>query len=133
VDGTIVVGSPGVIRLSRTLNLVDSIRSKPEMNAQVRIESEGGSVFELLPAEDGEYKTDQHPSDTDERYRIRINTSDGSEYLSAFVPVKQSPPIDSLEWEENNDIFIYVNTHDPGGNTRYYRWEFEETSQYQAF
>ena len=46
--------------------------------------------------------------------------------------MKQSPPIDSVTWEEDRDVFVYVNTHDPAGKARYYKWDFDETVEYRA-
>lgn len=43
----------------------------------------------------------------------------------------QTPPIDSISWRiENDGVQINANTHDPKNNTRYYRWEFDETWTY---
>jgi hypothetical protein len=48
------------------------------------------------------------------------------------VHAKKTPAIDSLEWIQNSDVTIYVNTHDPQDSTIYYRWEFVETWNYLA-
>jgi hypothetical protein len=67
-----------------------------------------------------------------QQYRLRIRTS-GGEYLSDYVPVKRTPPIDSVNWEVTGDgVQVYVNTRDPLGNTRYYRWEFAETWEFNT-
>jgi len=67
------------------------------------------------------------------KYRLRIVTSSNIEYLSAYVPVQQSPAIDSVYWEQNGDVNIYANTHDPQNNTRYYRWDYLETWEHHAY
>jgi hypothetical protein len=43
-----------------------------------------------------------------------------------------SPEIDSITWEVVNEdvVQLYVTTHDPENNTKYYRWTYEETWQY---
>jgi hypothetical protein len=65
------------------------------------------------------------------RYRIYIQTSNNKEYASDYVNLKTTPSIDSVTWTvENDGIQIYVTTHDPENNTRYYRWNAEETWQY---
>jgi hypothetical protein len=44
------------------------------------------------------------------------------------MPVQNNPPIDSISWKRDEEgVRVFVNTHNPEGNTRYYRWEFEET------
>jgi hypothetical protein len=133
VEGAINVSpdSKTTINLSRTRNIADTF-PVPELNAQVQIEAKTGNVYSLQGQGDGKYVTDHltlNPADT---YRLRILTSDGNDYASDFVPVKQTPPIDSITWKQDNDVTLYVNTHDPQNNTWYYRWEYEETWSYKA-
>jgi hypothetical protein len=132
VDGTIIIGDTTTIKLSRTLNITDTLPPVPEKNAQVSVVSESGNAFDLVADGDGIYKLNLTTLSFSEKYSVHIRTSDGSEYVSDFVEAKQSPPIDSLEWDQDDAVSIYVNTHDPSGRTRYYRWQFEETSQYTA-
>lgn len=130
VDGVIAIGDSFSLRLSRTKNLADTFEVTSETGANLRLEEDQGSSFRLSETKAGHYTLTQAlPSGI---YRLNITTSDGQHYLSDFVEPRIAPPIDSVLWEEKNDIFIYVNTHDPGNNTRYYRWEFEETSEYHA-
>lgn len=133
VDGFIVPGSATTIKLSRTLNIADSFRFVPEINAQLFIEGLSGSSNSFQTGIDGIYTSPAAFLSADDMYRLRIILSDGKEYLSDYVEVKQSPPIDSLEWEENGDVSIFVNTHDPLGKARYYKWDFDETVEYKAF
>jgi hypothetical protein len=130
VDGNITIGDTTTFRLSRTSKLLDSIPALPELNAQVQIESANGGQILLQPHPDGRYSS-LGPSSVGQ-YRMRITTANGNVYLSDFVEAKTSPAIDSVEWVHNNDILIYVNTHDDKALSRYYRWEFEETSEYRA-
>jgi hypothetical protein len=133
VDGTIQIGSPSTIKLSRTKNISDDISNIPELNAKLFIETEGGQVFNFKQDSAGIYTSVGNPVSFDQKYRLRIETKDGGRFASDFVEAKQSPPIDSVNWKENNEVYIYVNTHDPSNKTKYYRWEYEETSQYQTF
>jgi hypothetical protein len=67
------------------------------------------------------------------QYRLRIGTQDGKKYLSDFVDLKASPPIDSISWKRTGDgVQIYANTHDPQSNSHYYRWNFQETWQFHS-
>jgi hypothetical protein len=69
-----------------------------------------------------------------ENYRLKIYTSAGKHYISDFVPFKPTPPIDSLNWQrDTTGVSIFVNTHDPSGQTRFYRWEYTETWQYHTY
>ena len=132
VDGFIVPGSATTIKLSRTLNISDSFRFVPELNAQLYIEGLSGSSYSFQTGFDGVYTSPAAFLSNDDQYRLRIVLSDGKEYQSDYVEVKQSPPIDSLEWEEKGDISIYANTHDPSGKARYYKWIFDETVEYRS-
>jgi hypothetical protein len=132
VDGFIVPGTASTIKLSRTLNISDSFRFVPELNAQLFIEGLTGSSFSFQTGIDGVYTCAAPFLSTDDKYRLHIYLADGREYASDYVEVKQSPPIDSLEWQEKGDISVYVNTHDPAGKAKYYKWEYDETVEYRA-
>jgi Domain of unknown function (DUF4249) len=67
------------------------------------------------------------------KYRLRIHTKEGEDYLSDFVPFKPSPAIDSLNWiNGSSGVTVYANTHDPANTTRYYQWSFVETWEYHS-
>lgn len=135
VDGVINAspGSETTISLSRTTRLGDSLVFNPERNAQVWIEGSSGGSYPVADWGDGTYRSGPLTLQQSGAYRLRIRTAAGKEYQSDFVPVKVAPPIDSLNWKQDNNIVISVNTHDPAGNTRYYRWEYKETWEYHSF
>lgn len=138
VEGVInaTPGASTVILLSRTRNLQDTVVSDPERAALVQIESSGGTQYTLTESANGRYVSAPLSLNASQNYRLKIRTSNGSEYLSDFVPVKISPPIDSLSWKQADapakDVTVYVSTHDAGNNSRYYRWDFTETWQYRS-
>lgn len=132
VDGFIVPGSASTIKLSRTLNITDSFQVVPELNAQLYLESASGSSVSFQAGIDNSYTCPTPFLSQADQYRLRIILKDGKEYLSDYVEVKQSPPIDTVEWEEDENVSIYVSTHDPTNNARYYKWEYEETMEYRA-
>ena len=67
------------------------------------------------------------------KYRLRIKTTNGREYLSDEIPVQTSPRIDSISWKKTDKgVTIYSNTHDSLNNTKYYRWDYTETWQYHS-
>ncbi|HUQ97708.1 MAG TPA: DUF4249 domain-containing protein [Chitinophagaceae bacterium] len=130
VEGVLNSGEgPTTITLSRTLRLEDSLRLLPVNNAQVSVESKSGSVVPLYDfSGNGRYMADQLNLNAADEYRLQITTTDGMQYVSDFVSVRQNPPIDSVNWERNEQgVQLYVNTHNAENNTRYYRWEFQET------
>ena len=132
VDGYINSNGPTVFRLSRTQNLAEKTPPPPVTEAQVYVEEEGGRRVQLSPDGQGQY-TGQHLSiDAGKQYRLFIQTK-GREYASAFVPVKSTPPIDSVSWKlENDGLQVYVSTHDPRQQTRYYRWDYQETFEFTS-
>jgi hypothetical protein len=133
VDGVINASpnSTTTIVLSRTRNLTDTFLTSPEKFAVVAIEAAGGGSFRLQEQPNGIYTIENLTLNKNEKYRLHITTN-RTEYISEFVPVKDTPPIDSITWKKGVDVTIYANTHDPSNNSRYYRWDFTETWQYQS-
>ncbi len=133
IEGVLRNGEPTTIRLTRTARLADTAQIIVEPAAVVKVESESGSVFPFQEGEAGTYVSAPIDLNPEDRYRLHIRTSENKEYLSAYVDVKEAPPIDSLSWTiDESGVQLYVNTHDPQHNTRYYRWEYEETWEYQT-
>jgi len=121
------------IRLSRSVELTDTTQKKFELGAKVNVEGENGSSFALTGNTRGEYSIAQLPLLNNVKYRLHIKTVDGKEYASDFVPIKITPPIDSITWQrESEGVRLYVNTHDPQDATKYYQWEFEETWEFRS-
>jgi len=82
----------------------------------------------------GLYAAPNYNLSTANQYRLRIKTTNGSTYTSDFAQTKVTPPIDSVIRQYKNDgLYISVNAHDATNNTRYYRWDFEETWQFTSF
>ena len=134
VEGTIISGSDSTtIKLSRTVSLSNGTPPKPVSQATLTIESNASSTFPLTEIKPGSYASAGLHLDNTRQYRLRIITADNKIYLSDFVPLKVTPPIDSLNFTAlNNGMQFYANTHDPNNSTRYYRWDYEETWQFQA-
>lgn len=131
VEGALNTGDgPTTVRLTRTFKLDDTAQVQAESGAQLTVEDANGIIAALYDYGNGQYTTGQLNLNAAEKYRLHIQTADGQEYASDFVPVLQNPPIDSISWRQNEaGVHIFVNTHNPENNTRYYRWDFEETWQ----
>ena len=142
VDGFINTGPFGVttITLTRSLNLSDSVPILPELNAQVMIKSSDGVLFPLVDTgSNGVYVSSTLNLDPSLQYQVTVTTTDGNKYVTDLVTPKPAPPIDSLTWEladapslGTQVLYIYVNTHDETGSTRYYRWDYLETWQHES-
>jgi hypothetical protein len=135
VEGNIVAGNDSTfIHLSRTVAVSDTNKVQPETNAAVQVESDDGEIYQLQNEHNGIYDAPPMNISLNKNYRLHIFTADGKEYASDYVPVKQTPEIDSVSWKfnETNGIDISVNTHDATNNTRYYRWQYTETWEHRA-
>ena len=135
VEGNIGAGNDSTfIHLSRTIPVADSSTKQPETNATVKVESENGDTYQLHNLNNGVYYAAPLNINPNENYRLHIFTEDGKEYASDYVPVKITPAIDSVSWkfDETAGINIYVNTHDAGNKTQYYRWQYVATYEHRS-
>jgi hypothetical protein len=134
IDGVINSGQgPTTLRLTRTLALVDSVAFRNVINASVRVEGDDNSTHHLSQISDGVYHSPQLSLNSNVKYRLHINTAEGKEYLTDYVPVLKTPAIDSLPWEKDDEgVTIFVNTGDPQNKTLYYRWQYEETWEFHS-
>lgn len=129
VEGFINSGlEPTSIKLTRTSSLADNVNTLYEHNAEVNIEGENNEIFPLYESGEGTYTSSFLQLNDNVKYHLHIKTSDAKEYMSDFAPIKHTPDIDSVSFQrENTGVRIYVNTHDPLNNTKYYQWKYEET------
>jgi len=134
VDGIIINGNDSTnITLSRTKSLTDSAATIKELGANVSVLGESGVSYPFKELGNGRYATDQLALNSTERYQLKITTSDGSEFRSEFSKILTSPSIDSVYWnQDSSGVQIYLDTHDPANQTRYYRWENVESWEYHS-
>ncbi|NVO84769.1 DUF4249 domain-containing protein [Hymenobacter terrestris] len=128
VDGFINAAGPTTIRLSRTASLAATITPPPEARARLVIEQQNGPNYPLTETTLGTYVSAANVLPAGSLCRLRITTGTGKEYASDFVPVKLTPPIETLRWTPaNNQVNVLVSTRDDTGASQYYRWEYEQT------
>ncbi|WP_428328182.1 DUF4249 domain-containing protein [Mucilaginibacter sp.] len=133
VEGVINTNDSTIVKLSRTVNLSSKVTTNPVSNAVLTIESDANDTYSLNEIVTGKYAFGGFPLDNTHKYRLRIKTPDNQEYLSDFVAVKVTPPIDSVGFTTTgNGLQIYANTHDPKNSTRYYRFDYDETWQFHS-
>ncbi len=134
VEGFINNGTDStVINLSRSFQLADTSSLQPEANARVSVEGKDNSSFPLPELGNGQYGVPGLSLDNAVQYRLHIWTAGNKEYVSDYLDLKASPPIDSVYWRDSDSgLQIYVNTHDPMGASRYYHWEYFQTWQFNA-
>ncbi|MDB5124163.1 MAG: hypothetical protein JWP94_2292 [Mucilaginibacter sp.] len=139
VEGIINSGSDStIIKLSKTVNISNKTTVNPVLNALLTVESNKGGNYPLAAIGQGKYGSPGLNLDNTLKYRLRIKTADNREYLSDFVPVLNSPAVDTVSYGiRSNGIQIFTGTHDPQNSTHYYRWEYQETwvihSHYYSF
>ncbi|MDB5139859.1 MAG: hypothetical protein JWR12_1775 [Mucilaginibacter sp.] len=128
INGNITIGDSTIISLSRTVNISGNAKSNTELNAQVYIEGSQGGSYPLTSKNNGTYVASPLNLPAAQNYRLKITTGDGKQYASDYVPVKNSPSIDSVSYLIKPDgLNISLNTHDAANSTHYYRWEYYET------
>ncbi len=138
VEGVINTGGDSTsIKLSKTVSLTSKTTVNPVVGATVMVESnQNGTTWPLAGDGQGNYSAAALNLSATAQYRLSIMTSDGT-YISDFVPVTATPPIDSVGYMLKSDgVHLYVSSHDPSNNTQLYRWDFQETwifhSEYES-
>jgi hypothetical protein len=128
VDGFLNSQGVTTIRLSRTYAIAAKPAPPAEAKAVVFMEDEAGTRFVLREGVAGTYASTPLTLNVARKYRLHVNTAAGKEYVSDYVPVKTTPPIDDVRWRTTNaGLDILVNAHDDTNATQYYRWEYDET------
>lgn len=138
VDGFISnTATPYEIKLSRTGRL-DGRGAAAETGARVQVLSEKGETFEFEEEAPGVYRSDPaaFTGCIGQRYRLNIATRNDKRYASSEVTLKPSPPIDSVYFEREmrltnlgdtlDGVKIMVDSHDPTGLSRRYRFTWTE-------
>jgi len=133
-DGIILNGNDSsYITLSRTKSLTDTAPQVKELGAHVSVVGVTGVEYPFNELGEGRYATDNLLLDTNLQYQLKIITGDGNDFRSGLCKVHPSPPMDSIYWAQDSaGVHIYVNTHDPTNNTRYYRYAYDETWEYYS-
>jgi hypothetical protein len=133
VEGVINAGPDSTfIKLSRTVKLSDKVVANPETGAVLTVEGDQNTSYPLTEISKGNYASQGLNLDNSHKYRLRIRTADNKQYLSDYVEVLNSPPIDSVSYDLKGALTIpglnvNVSTHDQTNKVTYYRWDYQET------
>ena len=118
------------INLSRTFNLEEKGPSI-ESNAVVKIIDDLQNIYSFHETTLGKYVSNEEFSAVDNRsYQLKIITNEGKSYASQLTQLTNSSQIDKVSVEKSEDgngVNIFVDSYNPDGNSRYYRFEYEET------
>ena len=126
---------PQIVKLSKTSSL-----ENPEIllvnDADVTVTGSNGESFSFYwDSETGNYIShNSFNAQPGISYTLNIFTPDGKRYTSSAVTLPPSVEIDELYAErivdatdEKDGVQVLVNTEDPTGNAKYFRYEYEET------
>ncbi len=122
------------IKLSRAFSLEEFTPSK-ESNAQVMITDDNQNTFEFEETDAGIYTSKTAFGASPNRdYTLTVITNNGKTYKSQPAQLPNISPINNLyasrevnEDTGNENMTIFVDGFDPLANTKYFRYEYEET------
>lgn len=134
VDGFINSQGVTTIKLSRTADLQAVGAPPAEARARVYVEDDQGARYPLTESRTaGTYTSASNTLNPARTYRLHFTTATGQAYASAYSRVKNSPPIDSLTWRVEGDaVQLYAHSHDATGQSQYYRWDYDETWEFNS-
>lgn len=132
------------VKLSKSQPFGVKSEPQPLGGCIVSISDDIGNVYNLAEREAGTYITDStmFRGVTGRFYTLHIiTTGSNGNHIYESYPVEMTPvpPIDSLYYEKIviekaydgfggiDECQIYLDTHDPENNCRYFRWDFTET------
>ena len=149
VEG-LITDQPGAntVKLSKSLPLGRKNVAKPLKGCIVKISDDMGNAYSLKETVAGIYVTDpaKFQGIIGRWYTLHINTNtsyNNLNYESFPMELKPVPKIDSIYYEKKiirekdeisqavEDCQVYLNTHDPANNCKFYRWEYSETWEFR--
>ncbi|WP_419211247.1 DUF4249 domain-containing protein [Maribacter sp. X9] len=122
------------ILISRTFPL-DTVVSAGISKATIVINDSNGISYEFMETSGGEYvSTTAFGAMSGVGYTLSVKLPDGSSYISEEVILPTKSKINELyvardfnNGELAEGMFIYVDSFDPTGQSKFYRYEYEET------
>jgi hypothetical protein len=125
---------PTLIMLGRTSGLETRQGVVRENNATVTVEGKDNTVRILTAMGRGAYRSANLNLVIGNEYRLRIKTNLGKEYVSAYIVARKTPAMDSIGWDrEEKGLRIHANTKDLSGNSKYYRWDYDEAWEIRSY
>jgi hypothetical protein len=117
----------------------------PVSGCQVMILDDKGNIFSLEEYNPGLYHVwmGQEHLTTGTSYRVRVSTPDGAQLVSGFDKMPAGPKLDTVYYAikyvptADPQIFdtvmqFYVDLNAQGSYSQYYKWEIDETWEYQS-
>jgi hypothetical protein len=119
------------IKISKTFRFEDNGPTF-ESGAEVNITDNAGNQFEFKEQSGVYVSTSEFQAIPDREYRLNITTNDGKSYTSKPETLTAVNEIGSLiptvvTKNAERGVQINVNSFDPSGKSRFYRYDYEET------
>lgn len=135
---------PNTIKLSKSLPMGRKSDAKPLGGCIVKISDDQGNSYNLNETFAGTYITNPaaFKGVVGRSYTLqisRIMSNRNINYESSPMEMRPVPQIDSIYYEKNvvkesiegwfgiDDCHIFLDTHDPQNNCKFYRWSYSET------
>lgn len=145
VDGKITnLGEQAVVRIFRTVNLIEDYDLNPEVNALVTLHDNFGNVDIMYEVKPGFYTNTDHTinGESGNSYWIKIVTSDGEEYESSPEIMPEAFEIESVYGIEEERIIdannkekgvkLYFDAKSDLENANYLKWEYKESYEWRS-
>jgi hypothetical protein len=147
VEG-LITDQPGqnIIKLSVSMPLGGRSIARPLSGGNVTVSDDMGNDYNLSETIEGTYVPDaSFRGFVGRTYTLHVisgPTRNNINYISTRVLLKQVPPIDTVYYEKvvlgraadgyssDKGCQIYLATHDPVSQCKFYRWEYEETWEF---
>jgi hypothetical protein len=126
------------VRLTRAVPLTSEqgyaeVEENPGVPIEVKLEDDLGNFYFIPKTGVGIFEAFALPVNTQRKYRLLVNVSPGEQYESDYVEIKQTPPIEKVFFDYDDEgVRILVNSQETDGQGKYYRWTFTETFEYTA-
>jgi hypothetical protein len=121
------------IKLSRTYALEENA-PKFETKATVYVTDDAGNKYDFNEKEESYVSTSEFQALPDRQYQLHVLTKDGKSYISSTEKLTTQTQIESLQANAvtKNGVLgveITANSFDPSNSSKYYKYEYEETSK----
>ena len=126
------------VRISRTVSITES-SFRPVVGCIVEVTDNHGNSFEYFEARDGVYRREFKESEVEigDSYALRVITPEGEEYVSDYVMMTESSPVDSVYYREESlvsfgedfnyeGIQFYIDINASVNDSRYYGYQLVE-------
>ncbi|QCX39481.1 DUF4249 domain-containing protein [Aureibaculum algae] len=121
------------IKLSNSFSFEDEV-VPPETDASVYISDDNGNRIDFTEtSKKGTYDSEiPFAAESGNTYQLFITTSDNRSYQSKAIEMSNTTQIENVYAERSSKlkedgVSIFIDSHDDAGNSKYYRYEFEET------